>query len=159
MKEKIIEVAVIYIVPLLLAGLAALLGWVGRSLKQKFEADGKLTLLERVALKVINLSEMVVRDVETTTKRSLESMKEGGLTADEYRALRAEAVSKLKSSLGEHGLAELRSVLGLTSDVAVDTYLGGVVERAVTVVSTQKAAKEAPDAPFAKLPGGLPPGQ
>lgn len=162
MKEKIIETVVVYLVPLLLTGLVALVGFGIRALRKKFEADGKISLVEGAVLKVLNVGEMVVRDIEATTKRSLEEKAKDGLTPEEYRLLRDEAIAKLKASLGERGLAELKGAIGLAPE-AVDTYLGGVVERAVTTVSTQSAAKEAAvkgaasDAPFVKLPGGLPP--
>jgi len=158
MKEKIIESAVLYVVPLLLTGLVALLGWVGRSLKAKFEADGRLTLLEKLVLKTTGLAEMIVRDVEATTKRSLEEKAKDGLTSEEYKQLRDEAIAKLKASLGERGLAELKSTLGIATDAAMETFIGGAVEKAVTNVSVQKAIKAGPsDSPFAKMPGGLPP--
>lgn len=162
MKEVFVHATLTYVVPIIIGlfftGLAALITWAAKMLKTKFEADGKVTLIEGAVLKVAHFADAVVRDVEAGTKKSIEAARaDGKLDANDYKAIKDEALEKLKASLGERGLTTLRGALDLPPE-AVDTYLSGAVERAVTTVSAQKAVKEAAaDAPFAKLPGGLPP--
>ena len=153
-KERIIELLVVNLTPFVLTALVALVAWGGRALKKKFEADGKISLMEGVALKLFSVADAVVRNVEATTKRGLEEKAKDGLSAEDYKALRDEAIAAVKAGLGEAGLAELKKTFGLATEAAVDTHIGGVVERAVAGVVSKKEAPA--DAPFAKLPGGLP---
>lgn len=161
-KGVVINTLLTYVVPVLIvmlfSGLLALLGWIGKSLKAKFEADGKVSLIEGAVLKVVDLSTTIVHEVEAGTKAKMTALKEDGkLDAADYKALADEALGKLKASLGAEGLKQLGATLGMGGD-ALDTYLKGKLEQAVTSVSTKQAVKEAAsDAPFAKMPGGLGP--
>lgn len=161
-KAVLINTLLTYVVPivisLMLTGLVALMGWLGKTLKAKFEADGNISLMEGAILKVTDVATSVVHEVEAGTKAKMEALKaDGKLDAADYKALADEALAKLKSSLGTEGLKQLGSTLGM-GEAALDTYLKGKLEQAVTSVSTKQAVKEAAsDAPFAKMPGGLGP--
>lgn len=117
-------------------GLVWLLAWAGSAFAKKAAAN-KLWL---AAVKVAELASAIVRDIEATVKPEASRMTaDGKLTPEEAKRLRDLALARLKTSLGERGLEQLRGTLGLAG-VAAEGYLAGKVEEAVATVKAPQAA-------------------
>ncbi|QQR48532.1 hypothetical protein JKA73_11015 [Myxococcus xanthus] len=118
--------------------LAALLAAELTGLTNKLQAqaeDSKLkgeeSKLAAVGHRAAALAEGIVRDIEVTLKPELEAAAaDGVLTQAELQQLKATALDRLKTSLGERGLAELQAVLKLFAG-SVGAHLSGLIEAAL----------------------------
>lgn len=128
--------------PLLLtaitAGLTWLLTWAGTYFKVR-AASSKLA---GIMVRVDELALAIVHDLESGLKAELERARaDGVITPEEGRILKEAALKRLKTSLGEHGLAALQAALGLAAG-PLETFLSGKLEAGVAAVSAQSRVGE-----------------
>ncbi len=106
------------------------------------KADGKKSLMTTVAVKVEHFAELVQADIDATMAPAIaEALKDGKITDEEIASLRSLALTRMKLLLGTAGLAELKLVMGLADDSAVNQYLLGMVEKTIDVVNSKAKAQ------------------
>lgn len=155
-KSRFLELFIEHVLPVLFTALAGVLTWACSQLAMKLKAQAEGSKLAAVAAKFAHFGEVVVADLETTLKPAmLEASADGQITPEEGKKLRAMAVERIKLMATEQGLTELSKVMGM-SDAWIDTYLAGVVEKAVSTVAVGKEVVPAPAAVPLVTPGGLP---
>lgn len=129
--QSILIAAAVHVVPIVATALAALLVAGLTGLTQKLQAQAEESKLAAVGHRAAALAEGIVRDIEVTMKPELEAAAaDGVLTQAELQHLKATALERLKTSLGERGLAELQAVLKLSAG-SLGTYLSGLIEAAL----------------------------
>lgn len=161
LKSVFLESFVKYVVPVLFTGICTLVGLGFRKLSAKWAAEGQTSKLAQVGAKFAHLGEIAAHEIEGTVRVKLDELaKDGELSSKDYAELRAVGLDKIKSLAGDKGVAELKGVLGIGAG-ALDTYIGGVLEKAVAnlpsnVLDSQAAVASAgASSPF-PYPGGLP---
>lgn len=129
---------------LLAAALSAGVVWALRALTAWLSSQTDRNRLLGALSRATHLAELVVVDLERTVRPKLAAaLADGKLTPEEAEKLRAEAIERVKDTLGTHGMEELRAALGI---VDLDAYLGSLVETVVGRLKHQ-AAPPAPAAP------------
>jgi hypothetical protein len=132
LQDALVSGMVVHVLPVLFAGLAALLGWVFVALQKKFAAQTGQTMMTVVGAKVAHFAELVVHDLEATLRTQIaDASKDGTLTRAEAQKLRDEAVRRVKELLGQEGLVDLQGALGLGVGTT-ERYIQGEVEKAVS---------------------------
>lgn len=107
--------------PLLVAGLAKLV--------QYLDAKAKESKAARVAGVFVELARSVVAEVEVTLRPEIQkALSDGKLTKEEGALLKAKALEILKTKAPSGLLQAAQSIFG----PILDTWLGGLVERANT---------------------------
>lgn len=144
MKEQVSQAFMQYILPTLLtvigSGAAYLLGL----LAVYFKARAKDSKFFNVLNRVTTVTQAVVANVNVAIKEQLKTfMEDGVLSEQEKHLLKQTAMTSVKKTLGEQGMAELQSVMGLTADGA-NEFLSGVIEQAVTKAKINEAAASRP---------------
>jgi hypothetical protein len=141
----------IAIVGLMTAGLSRLTKkWGADSAAAEAKGDHDRTAM--VLGKLSHFAEVTVQDIENNERAALEeAVADGQIDAAELAKLKGIALDRLKVMLGTEGLAELKEVLGIGAG-AIDTFLSGVVEKGVSVVSARAAAENALKAKAAAVP-------
>jgi len=137
------------ILPALLTALAgvvtAVIALLGRALHGWLTEKSKTSALAGAAVKLDAIAEAVVAHVNAGMRAKLEELsKDGEISADDAKALKAEGMRLLKEALGEEGLTSVAGALGIGASV-VDTFLSGVLEKKVE--AAKPAAAPAPAAP------------
>lgn len=161
LKSEFLEAFVKYVVPVLFTGIMTLVGIGFSKLAKKWGADGQTSKLAQVGSKFAHFGEMAAHDIEATIRKQLDvAAEDGDLSEADYKKMREVGVAKIKELAGTRGLAELKGVMGVGAG-ALDTYIGGVLEKAVAslpsnVTDSQAAvASTVAFSPFS-YPGGLP---
>jgi hypothetical protein len=132
--DAVLGLFVAKVLPILFTGLAGALTLLFAKLSQKAGAQAKESKLYAFGTRLAHFAEVVVHDLEVTLKpQLLKATEDGTLSAVEIGQLRATALERLKALLKQEGLDELQSVLGIGSSM-VDTYLNGVLEKAVAKI-------------------------
>lgn len=157
-KSALLEAFVQYLLPVLCTGLAGLVSWAFLALRRKWEADGKVSRLEAVGIKLTTLASSVVHELEVTIRADLKAAAaDGKLTKEEMATIKQHALDKLKQMLGQDGLKEAAEVLGLAGGGLVDHLLSGLVEKAVATVPSKPSLANGAGSPgHFRMPGGLP---
>lgn len=132
----------ITLLPYVLAGLVGVLAWALASWRKKLLSQSGESRLAQVGARLLLVAEGIVRDLEVTLKPELKAATaDGVLTPTELARLKNEALKRLKESLGEHGMAELRDVLQVSAG-SLGVFLSGIIEKALDMMKvTQTAAK------------------
>lgn len=140
-----------YVAPVLFTGigtlLAAVLAFASTKLHAAAERDraaGKAISVADVAARATHIATQIVQDIQVTLRPELEAaLADGKLTEEEKAKLKAAAMARLKATLGETGMAELRELLGIAED-GLGGYLSGLIESALVGV---KAGSKQPVSP------------
>ncbi len=120
------------VLPILATGLTGLVGWGIKLGMDWLKAQTSSTQLQLVTDRVEHLAQAVVADLEVTLAAQVrEAAADGRITGVEAEKLRAVALERMRGVLAEQGMQEVQGVLGLGT-AAVDTYLRGILERAVS---------------------------
>ncbi|WP_141620101.1 hypothetical protein [Myxococcus sp. AB036A] len=121
----------VQVVPIVATALAALLVAGLTGLTNKLKAQAEVSKLAAVGERSATVALSVVRHVDVTMKPRLEAAAaDGVLTQEEFQQLKAEAMTRLKESLGGHGLRELQEVLKLAPG-KLGEFLSGLIEDAL----------------------------
>ena len=92
-----------------------------------------------MGLRVTAVVDAVVHDLEATLKRELaKAAEDGELSKAEITHLRQIALERVKTVLGEKGLGELGSVMGIARGV-VDQFIQGHIEKSVAQIPSAAA--------------------
>lgn len=131
------------LLPYLFAGLMGVTIWALAAWRSKQDAQAGQSKVAAVLSRVLTLAEAVVQDLEATLKPEMKAAAaDGRLTREELAKLKSLALDRLKESLGQHGLEELRQVLALAAP-SLGTILSGLVETALDRVKAGKAVAKA----------------
>ncbi|MFP2964506.1 hypothetical protein ACLEPN_44115, partial [Myxococcus sp. 1LA] len=110
------------------------------ALTRKLSVQAEESKLALVGHRATVLAEGIVRDIEVTMKLELEAAAADGiLTAEELHRLKATAMDRLMTSLGERGLAELQEVLKLSAG-SVGAFLSGLIEAALDKMKASRGS-------------------
>ena len=121
------------------SALALLVGWALLALRKKLQAQAAESTLAQVGLRVTAVVDAVVHDLEATLKRELaKAAEDGELSKAEITHLRQIALERVKTVLGEKGLGELGSVMGIARGV-VDQFIQGHIEKSVAQIPSADA--------------------
>lgn len=128
--DLLITAAVMAAPILLTAGATLLLRWLS-SVEKKAATITKVAAFNAIAARVAHFAAVVVADLNATLKPELVGMAaDGRMTTEEWARLRAVALSRLRTLLGQAGLKELEGALGI-GGTAADEYFAGQIEQAV----------------------------
>jgi hypothetical protein len=123
--QTYLPILIDYLLPVVASLLGTLLLFVANTIRKKVANDYArgvlLRAVDAVALAVSEVEQVVVPEIKA-------SAKDGKLTRAEAETIRTKAVERAKSYLGEHGLQELKRVVG---DEPPEKVLEGLVEAAV----------------------------
>jgi hypothetical protein len=170
LKSSLLEAFLKYVLPTLATALAALLTALLAAATRKFTADaaaakaaGKSNLIQLEVARAFHFADVVTHELEVTLKEEYEKASaDGVITAEEGKALKDKAISRVLELLGTEGKSALIDALGIASG-ALPQYLGGLVELAVKKLDTKvTVAAELPSkasgavAVAVEAPGGLP---
>lgn len=147
MKEKVIETLIVVVVPLLLTGLVSLLAWGGAALRKKFLEDGKLSLMERTTLGLLQLIQASVWHVEKGVKKKTEEVRatEGKSVTDvDKQEWLNIAFTGVKDALGEQGIDTVKEVLGLSTEAAFENFVKGNIEKTVAALPKKASPPSTP---------------
>lgn len=129
---------------LALGVLTPVAAWVGLKLANWLGAMSGESKAAAVAARALHFAELVASDLEATVKPQLvKDLEDGKLSPEEGAKLKAMAMERLKLLMGQHGLEELRAVLGIVAP-QLDAYLSGVIEKAVARVSMARTVTPLP---------------
>lgn len=129
----------ITLLPYVLAGLAGVLVWALATWRSKLGAQAGESRLAQWGARLLLVAEGIVRDLEVTMKPELKAAAaDGVLSPAELKRLKDEALKRLKESLGEHGMAELREVLQVSAG-SLGLFLSGIIEKALDSMKVTKA--------------------
>ena len=129
MKPALTQFFLESVLPLLLTALGGALVWAVAQLASWLRSKAAESKLARVGTVVADLAASVVAELNATLRPQLQAaLADGQLTDVEKALLKATAVSVLKTKLPPAMQSLAASVFGS----AVDTWLAGHVERAVT---------------------------
>lgn len=111
------------------AGLIGLMGIAGYFLLGKASQSKAWA----VAHQAYVIAQSVVAHVEAKVRPTIQrALADGSLSAGERGQIQAKAMALFKEALGNE-LPNIKKVLGLTSDGALDTFLSGLLEQALAV--------------------------
>lgn len=151
-KDALLQVFIRDILPVLSTFTVGVLTWLSVQGGRMLRARASESKMAAVAAKVLHFGEVVVHDLEVTLKpQLLIAVADGELTPVEIAQLRAVALERFKALLKQEGLNELQSVLGIGAGM-VDTYLQGVLEKAVAGLPASAKPGELVAAVTAALP-------
>lgn len=151
-KDALLQVFIRDILPVLSTFTVGVLTWLSVQGGRMLRARASESKMAAVAAKVLHFGEVVVHDLEVTLKpQLLIAVADGELTPVEIAQLRAVALERFKALLKQEGLNELQSVLGIGAGM-VDTYLQGVLEKAVAGLPASAKSGELVAAVTAELP-------
>ena len=123
--------AVVSVIPSVVVAVSGVVIAALLSLRRRLEAQTQESRQATVSTRAQLLADGIVRDLEAGLKAELRaSAADGALTAEDYHALKEEALVRLRESLGARGLAEVQQTLCLSQE-ALAIYLSGAVETAV----------------------------
>lgn len=123
--------ALVTLIPVIATGLAGLLGAVFLALRKKLNAEADNSKVTQVGNSILIQAEAIVRDLQVTMRPKLEAASsDGKLTDAELSLLKAEALARLKTSLGDSGIKLLQEVFGIAAG-SVGSFLSGIVEVAL----------------------------
>lgn len=123
--------------------ITALLSWLAYRLAAWLKAKTQNEQLAALSLKLGDALATLVTEAEQTVvasiKRSKSPGSDGGvrLTPDEAVGIRLAVVAKLRKQLGEAGLREIESVLGIPRET-IPTFIESKIERAVFDLKNSK---------------------
>jgi hypothetical protein len=108
------------------------------------------------ASRAYELAKSIVAHVDAKVRPQLvKALDDGALSPEERVALQNAAMAALKEALGgPDGLADLKKALGLEGDSALDTYLSGLLERALAAFRGAQAAGD-PQSPASLPPAAV----
>lgn len=133
-RETLLKAFLEYVLPPLATALGAATVWAVSRLATWLHSKGEESKLFRLTATVADLAHSVVAELNATLRPQLASaLADGVLTPEEGAKLKAAALDVLKNKLP----AGLQTLASQVFGSAVDTWLGGHIERAV---SAQAAA-------------------
>lgn len=134
MKELFIQ----YAMPPILTAIGLGAAWALTQLGLWASSKWKDSKVSAVVSRVTHFAGVVVQDLEATMRPELaKAAEDGHLSPEEGRHIKKVALDRLKSLLGEKGLGELKSLLGVFAPT-LDQYLSGVIERQVAALPSPK---------------------
>ncbi|WP_434346675.1 hypothetical protein ACN6A1_35695 [Myxococcus virescens] len=132
--------AAAHVVPVLATALTALLAAALTALPRKLSVQAEESKLALVGHRATVLAEGIVRAIEVTMKPELEAAAaDGVLPQAELQHLKATALERLKTSLGERGLAELQEVPKLSVG-GLGAFLSGLIEAALDKMKASRGS-------------------
>jgi len=142
--KSVLELVLMYVVaPLVPIAFGLLIAALGK-LTAFLHAKEKESIGMRVASVLTGAASSVVAELDVTLRPKLEAaLADGALTQVEKDQLKAAALDALKSKLPPALLGQAGTIFG----PMLDTYLGGLVERAVTDRAAIAAIAEGPQKP------------
>lgn len=130
MKELFIQ----YVLPPVLTALGLGAAWVLTTVGAWAQAKWKDSKIADIVTRVSHFAGVVVQDIEATLRPEIHlALQDGALTRPEAERLKTIAMDRLKTMLGQKGLDELTSRLGVAPKAA-DAYLSGVIEKRVAAL-------------------------
>ena len=131
-----------YLAPVIMTGIASLLGWASLKLGQWLHAkagDAAATTATKkaslVAERFAYFANTVVQELEATVRPYLkEAAADGTISQDEAAKIKTLALEKLKALAGDKGIKEAQAVLGILAP-GIDVWLGGLIEGAHSKLS------------------------
>ena len=149
LSEQFVKTLVEYGIPVLMGLLGLAFARLGMWLKTR-------TKHQQLATALMHLNDSVataVRQVEQTIRPLLtEAAMDGVITAQERAQLKAQAMLAVKAYLGEQGMANVQSALGLQSEGHLETMLDGRIEAAVLEMKQGAGTPFDPTAPARIIP-------
>lgn len=133
MKELLPEILAA-LSPLLLAVIA----YGAKKLADLINAKVQSEALRNILIRTDTVVFAAVKELAQVTVDSLkEAAADGKITPEEAAKVKADALAKVKSYLGQPGLDALMQILGLKDAPTVDAYLSSKIEAAVRDVKAQ----------------------
>lgn len=125
------------IAPLVVLFLTAVAGVLSKAAISWLTERAKTSAIANVALKVAVMAEGAVHEVNNVLKPLVvKALDDGVITDAEAKQLKQAALDTIKGQLGAAGVNQVMKTLGLGTPAALDAYLGGVVEKAVSDAKT-----------------------
>jgi hypothetical protein len=116
--------------------IVALIGWLGLLLEKWLRTKIKNEQVQGIMVRLNGVMVDAVKEVEQTYVTNLDS-----ITPDALTAAKDKALATVKAHLGDKGLAELKYVLGLEQDSAVERLLISVLEARVYDLKNNNLSK------------------
>lgn len=131
-----IELFLQYAAPPVLTALGLGVAWLLTTAGQLAMAKWKDSKIAIAVERVTHFAGVVVQDIEATMRPEVQTaLKDGHLSPSEAQHLKAVALERLKTMLGQSGLRELTGVVGVFAP-SLDAYLSGVIEKQVARLPT-----------------------
>lgn len=131
MQEHLETVGILVLKGVVLPIIGLLVTWASLKLPEWVKAKVKNESVEGVLMRLTTLAFTVVQEVQQTFVSNLTSP-----TPEQLKEARDKALAALKTYLGPKGLEELKKVLGLDGDTAVERLLITFIESAVHNLKT-----------------------
>lgn len=140
LRSVLLDVFIKYLLPVLATAVAGGLAWLLTQLGLWIRAKWAGTKLALLTARVSELAAMVVADLEASLRPKLaEAAADGKLTPEEAAIIKKAAMDRLKELLQEHGIAEIKEVLGIFAP-QVEHFLSGAIEKALSEHKALQAA-------------------
>lgn len=143
--NRTVDAVLPVVLPILMAGLVAALGWVaahlGAYLRAKAVSSKAFAAMAVLEDTIIG----IVQDIANVEKAEVLRVSGKVLTPAEGAKLKALALVRLKSDLGTRGLETLgRMVSAVLGSNSVESFLSGKIEQAVTTIGAPVTQKIIP---------------
>lgn len=139
-RPEFTQLFIQYVLPVLVAGLMGLVGRLLAKYTQKVEAQADSTKTENAVSRFTHFMSIIVADMNATVVPEMRKRSaDGKLDAEDMAKLRALAMARLMTLVGENGMSELRKTLGIFAP-SLETYLFGLLERSVSTAKAPTAA-------------------